>query len=95
MNNLLFKLLTIVALFFAIWLSLSNVDWVTILKVEQTTKTTEEKLGDLFWDDDRQYLWMTLYSRGTTSTDMILVAYEIVVDDTRLEQPMSIPDGWR
>lgn len=51
-------------------------------------------LGDLFWDDDRQYLWVTQFSRNEASYDMVLAAYEIIVDDTRPEQPLSIPDGW-
>jgi len=46
----LFQAAIIIALFFATWLSLSKIDWVKILKVEQITKSTENKIGDLFWD---------------------------------------------
>ncbi len=36
-------------LFFGTWLSLTQVDWMKILKIQQATDKTEEKLGDLFW----------------------------------------------
>ncbi|MBI4946402.1 MAG: M48 family metallopeptidase [Bacteroidetes bacterium] len=49
MKKVLFQLLLTVALFFLIWFSLSRINWKFILSIEQATKTTEEKLGDLFW----------------------------------------------
>ena len=33
-----------------VWLVLSQVDWMKLLKIEQKTQDTEEKIGDLFWD---------------------------------------------
>ncbi len=39
-----------VTLFFALWFGLSNINWVKILNVQETKDTTEEKLGDLFWE---------------------------------------------
>jgi predicted Zn-dependent protease len=39
-----------VALFFASWFVLRQIDWVTIFKVQEVTDSTEEKLGELFWD---------------------------------------------
>lgn len=50
MKKIIFQGLTIVALFFITWLALSKINWVAIFKVEKLSKTTEEKLGDLFWD---------------------------------------------
>lgn len=50
MRKVIFQLIVTIALFFAVWFALSKVDWMTIFKVEQVSKTTEEKLGDLFWD---------------------------------------------
>jgi len=38
-----------VLILFGVWDLLSQVDWMTLLKIEQTTKNTEEKVGDLFW----------------------------------------------
>ncbi|MBL7848205.1 MAG: M48 family metallopeptidase [Cyclobacteriaceae bacterium] len=48
--KLFLKFLLLVALFFASWFVLRQVDWVTLLKVKQMTRTTEEKLGNLFWE---------------------------------------------
>ncbi|MBP9186797.1 MAG: M48 family metallopeptidase [Bacteroidia bacterium] len=39
-----------VALFFATWLVLTQIDWVKLFKVEKVTDKTEEKLGELFWE---------------------------------------------
>lgn len=48
--KLVVKFLLLVGLFFGLWFALRQVDWVSVLKVKQMTKSTEEKLGDLFWD---------------------------------------------
>ncbi len=48
--KLLLKFTFLVVLFFGTWFVLLQFDWMTILKVQQIKKTTEEKLGDLFWD---------------------------------------------
>lgn len=48
--KLFLKFLFLVALFFASWFILRQVDWVTLLKVKQMTRTTEEKLGNVFWE---------------------------------------------
>lgn len=50
MNKLIIQGSLIIVLFFAIWDTLGKVDWMTIFRIEEATKTTEEKLGDLFWD---------------------------------------------
>lgn len=38
-------------LFFGIWYALTQVDWLNIFKVQQVTDKTEQKLGELFWED--------------------------------------------
>ncbi len=50
MKKIPIQLLALVVLFFGSWFVLKQVDWVTVLKVKQKTKKTEEKLGDFFWD---------------------------------------------
>jgi beta-barrel assembly-enhancing protease len=40
----------IIVLFLTTWFVLTQIDWVTIFKVQQVTDKTEEKLGDLFWE---------------------------------------------
>ncbi len=50
MGKVIFQLIIAVAIFFLTWFGLSKADWINTLNVKQTTKTTEEKLGDLFWE---------------------------------------------
>lgn len=38
-----------VALFFATWFALSQIDWVTFFRIQKVTDKTEAKLGELFW----------------------------------------------
>lgn len=39
-----------VALFFATWFALQQINWVSVFKVQKVSDKTEEKLGELFWD---------------------------------------------
>lgn len=48
--KLLIKFLLLVAMFFATLFAMRQVDWMTVLNVKQVKKSTEEKLGELFWD---------------------------------------------
>lgn len=48
--KLVIQVVIVVALFFSVWFSLNKIDWMTILKVEKVTRSTEEKLGDMFWE---------------------------------------------
>lgn len=50
MRKILFELIISVSLLLGVWVLLSQVDWMALFKIEQTTKNTEEKMGDLFWD---------------------------------------------
>lgn len=50
MNRIILQITGLIAAFFALYLGLSQVNWVKILKVKEATQSTEEKLGDLFWD---------------------------------------------
>jgi len=50
MKKVIIQGLIIIASFFASWLVLDQVNWMRLFKVEQTTKKTEEKLGELFLD---------------------------------------------
>ena len=50
MNKTIIQGLVTVVLFFATWLALTQIDWMTIFKVEKVTDKTEEKLGNLFWE---------------------------------------------
>ncbi len=48
--KLLFKLLLLIAAFFALWFLLSRGDWMSMFKLEKAGEKTEEKLGKLSWD---------------------------------------------
>ncbi len=50
MKRILFEFITLVALFFATYFLFSRFDWVSIFKIERVTKSTEEKIGDTFWE---------------------------------------------
>ena len=42
--------LSIIVVFTSIYVGLSQINWVKILKVKQITETTDEKIGDLLWE---------------------------------------------
>jgi predicted Zn-dependent protease len=50
MRKILVELVISVTILLGVWLLLSQLDWMKLFKVEQTTKSTEEKIGNLFWD---------------------------------------------
>ncbi|HSF45488.1 MAG TPA: M48 family metallopeptidase [Chitinophagaceae bacterium] len=50
MKKILLSLFILIALFLGLWFVLSRVDWMKLLRIEKITKSTEEKLGDMFWE---------------------------------------------
>ncbi len=50
MQKALFQAFLIAAIFFLSWFALSKIDWMTLFNVKKATQSTEEKLGELFWD---------------------------------------------
>ena len=50
MKKILIELVITVAVIITVWVGLSQVDWMKLLKIEQTSQNTEEKIGDLFWN---------------------------------------------
>jgi predicted Zn-dependent protease len=49
MKKILTELLVTVMVILAVWFGLSQVDWMKLFNIQQTTQNTEEKIGDLFW----------------------------------------------
>jgi len=49
MKKILIELVLTVLVIAIVWFGLSQVDWMKLLNIEQTTQSTEEKIGDLFW----------------------------------------------
>lgn len=50
MKNLWTQGIIIILLFFMVWLGLYQINWMRVFNVEKVTRTTEEKLGEIFWD---------------------------------------------
>jgi predicted Zn-dependent protease len=50
MKKIILQIVLLIALFLAMWFSLSRVHWLKLFRIEQVSKKTEEKLGDLFWE---------------------------------------------
>jgi len=50
MNKIIYQGSITILVFFASWFALSEIDWRGILNIDKMNKSTEEKLGDLFWD---------------------------------------------
>ena len=50
MIKILMQFVFLAGSFFVIWFGLSRVDWRTIFDIEEKGDSTEEKLGDLYWD---------------------------------------------
>lgn len=46
----LFKGLSIVVLFFGVWLLLSQIDFITYFKIDKAKSATEKGIGDMIWD---------------------------------------------
>jgi len=49
MKKILLELVLTIAVIVAVWFGLSQVDWMKLFNIRQTTQNTEEKIGDLFW----------------------------------------------
>lgn len=50
MEKIISRTVIVFALFFGLFFGLSQIDWMTLLKVEKTTKSNEEKLGAFVWE---------------------------------------------
>lgn len=50
MAKLITQAAFLIALFFATWFGLQEINWMRLFRIEQLTDTTEEKLGDLLYD---------------------------------------------
>lgn len=49
-EKILKELAITVAIMAAVWFGLMQIDWMKVLNIEQRTQSTEEKIGDIFWD---------------------------------------------
>jgi len=50
MEKVIIRIVIILVLFFGLFYGLQQIDWMTLFKIEETTKSNEEKFGELIWD---------------------------------------------
>lgn len=48
-KRLFFRFFVLVAVFFATWFGLSQIDWITLFHIQDVSESTEKKLGDISW----------------------------------------------
>lgn len=78
--KILFKGLTILVAFFGMWLLLAQIDFVTIFKIDEARNSTEEKIGDIIWDEIK-------------STEDIIVNDSITKTLDKLLEPLCKENG--
>ena len=76
----LFKGLSVVALFFTVWLLLAQIDFVTILGVKEAKTDTETSIGNIIWDEIK-------------STEEIIVNDTITNTINKLVKPLCTENG--
>ncbi len=50
MKKVVLHFVLILVLFLGCWFGLHQIDWVRVFNVQKVTESTEEKLGDFYWD---------------------------------------------
>ncbi len=79
--------IVIIVLFFSTWFLLTQLDWMTIFKVEKITDKTEEKLGELFWDNFKKSEKENMNPYVASSIDTIVnkICIENEIDKQKLK----------
>jgi len=72
MKKAIIQGLITVLLFFGIWYTLTQIDWMNFFKVQQVTDKTEQKLGDLFWEVFKKSEKEIITTNVVNSVDSIL-----------------------
>lgn len=68
----LFRGLSIVVVFFGIWFVLSQIDFITFFKIDKAKSATEEKVGDMIWDQIKTTEDIIVNDSITKSLDKLL-----------------------
>ncbi len=50
MDKIIFKILIIIGVFFAALFTVQQIDWMAIFNIEDNISSTEEKIGEVFWE---------------------------------------------
>lgn len=64
--------LSLVVVFFGVWFSLSQIDFVTFFKIDKAKSATEKGLGDLIWDQIKETEDLIVNDSITKSLDKLL-----------------------
>lgn len=68
----LFRGLSLVVVFFGIWFLLSQIDFVTFLKIDKAKSAAEKGLGDMIWDQIKETEDLIVNDSITKSLDKLL-----------------------
>lgn len=69
----LFRGLTIVGSFFAIWFLLAQIDYITFFKIDKAKSATEKGVGDMIWDQIKTTENIILDDSITSALDKLLI----------------------
>lgn len=72
MAKLITQAAFLIALFFATWFGLQEINWMKLFRIEKLTDTTEEKLGDLMYDMIKKTETVVTDPNSVQSLDSIL-----------------------
>jgi predicted Zn-dependent protease len=78
--KIVFKGLSVLVAFFGMWLLIAQIDFVTFFKIDQARNATENKIGDVIWDEIK-------------STEDIVVNDSITKTIDKLLQPLCKENG--
>jgi len=78
--KIIVKGLSVIAVFFAVWLLLAQIDFVSIFGVKEAKNNTEETLGDIIWDEIK-------------STEEIIINDTITKTINKLVKPLCVENG--
>lgn len=78
--KIIFKGLSVIAVFFALWLLLAQIDFVSFFGIKEAKTNTEEALGDIIWDEIK-------------TTEEIIVNDTITKTINKLIKPLCIENG--
>jgi predicted Zn-dependent protease len=72
MAKVLLHLLILLGSFLGMWLGFTQVDWITLFKIESVSEKTEDKLGNLLWESIKASEEEITDKRVTRPVDSIL-----------------------
>ncbi len=74
MEKIVLKGLVFLGLFFGVYFSLQQIDWMNLFHIQQTTESNEQKIGELIWKSYSQSETLVYDSLVTDAIDSLLQA---------------------